>query len=186
VVPYRHILPLAPACSNYLARQFNEACEAVLKHRDAKDRLVKRTVIVLLPALAHYHPEAFVRGYAEAALAHLLAALRDTSKTAPERGTVYVAIGRIALAVRRSERLNHPVLITCFLVQIGGHIAADALRPSLERIMLAVKEGLTVNLRSVFHYFFSISLVSCSLPLLRRAEGEVSLPHFLLMVFSVL
>jgi len=102
---------------------FNELCELVLKYRDHKDRLIRRTVIVLLPRLAHYSPEPFVRGYADIALAHLLTCLRDV-KQIPDRGTPFIAIGRIALAV-------------------GSHLASDGLRSQLERIVAQVRDGLT-------------------------------------------
>lgn len=108
--------------ATFLAPRFNEMCEMILKYRDSKDKLVRRTVIQLLPKLAHFHPEAFVRSYAEIALAHLLACLKDP-KQADNRSVAYAAVGRIALAV-------------------GSHLASDALRPQLERIVDVVREGL--------------------------------------------
>ena len=108
----------------FMASRFNDTCEMVLRYREHKEKLVRRTVIVLLPRLAHYHPEAFLRSFAEVTLIHLLNSLRDP-KQAAERGTAYVAVGRVALA-------------------IGPHLASsEVLRPQLERIVAVVREGLT-------------------------------------------
>jgi hypothetical protein len=105
--------------------RFHEACDLVLRYRDARHPLVRRTVVVLLPRLAHYYPDAFLRGgYAQVTLAQLLGALRDPRQAA-ERGTVFVACGRVALAM-------------------GAHMsAAPPLRPLLERLVGAIREGLT-------------------------------------------
>jgi len=117
----------------FMAPKFNEICEAVMKHKDSRDRLVRRSVIVLLPRLAHFLPEAFARAYAEVALAHILSVLRQQTEPQAlqrgaqvDRGVCYVALGRIALAV-------------------GSHLSADALRPQLERIVSALREGLTAS-----------------------------------------
>ena len=107
----------------FMGPRFSEFAELVLRYRDSKDKHVRRSVLMLLHKLAHFHPEAFVRGgHADAALTHVLSILRDP-KAGEERGAAYVTAGRIALA-------------------IGPHLASEGLRPQLERIVAVVREGL--------------------------------------------
>lgn len=44
-----------------LAR-FKEVCDTVLKYKDNRDRLVRKTVITLIPLLSNFCPDAFIRG----------------------------------------------------------------------------------------------------------------------------
>ena len=80
----------------FMLPRFGEVCDAVLRYRDHRDRLVRRTVIALIPRLANYAPDAFVRGYLGTCLAHLIQSLKHTSK----RATAFIAMGKMSLAVK--------------------------------------------------------------------------------------
>jgi len=76
-----------------LAR-FKEVCDAVWKQREYRDKDVRETVIMLLPQLAAFCPEAFVRGYLDICLQHII----DTiNKGNTKRGLAYIALGEMAL-----------------------------------------------------------------------------------------
>ncbi len=83
---------------------------------------VRRTVIALLPRLAHFQPELFISAYLDKALAHLLASL----KASTERPTAFMALGSVAVAV-------------------GDHKCVDALSSQLEEIIALLKDGLTAK-----------------------------------------
>jgi len=100
--------------------RFTAVCDLVLKYRHSKDRLVRRTVIALLPRLASFMPNAFASGYLRDSLEHLLRALGNSN----ERATAFVAVGRVALAVSKVE---------------GG---IDILRPHLPHIIKQIHDGL--------------------------------------------
>jgi phosphatidylinositol kinase/protein kinase (PI-3 family) len=115
-------LPLDSFTNSFLMPRFNEMCDSVLKYRESKNKFIRRCVIILLTRLAHFHPESFVRLYADSSLAFLLVCLKDP-KLDGERGVSLVAVGRISLA-------------------IGGYLASDALRPKLDRIIDCVRAGM--------------------------------------------
>ncbi|RYE99835.1 MAG: hypothetical protein EOO41_00480, partial [Methanobacteriota archaeon] len=107
-----------------ISQNFAGVCNLVLRQTESKEKLIRHAVITLLPRLAHFQPEAFVRRFADPAFTHLLGCLRD-ARLQTERGTAFAAVGRIALAV-------------------GNRLVSDELRPQLERIIAVVKDGLTV------------------------------------------
>jgi hypothetical protein len=81
---------------------------------------VRRTVIALLPRLAHFQPEAFISGYLSKVIAHLIAALKGST----DRPTAFMALGSVAVAV-------------------GPHNCGDALYSQLDDIVALLKDGLT-------------------------------------------
>jgi hypothetical protein len=79
----------------FMLARFKEVCDTVLKYRDHKDRLVRKTVIELLPLLAAFCPEAFVRGYLSQCMEYLIETLRGGHI----RDAAYLALGEMAVAV---------------------------------------------------------------------------------------
>nr|CCA19196.1 PREDICTED: similar to fkbprapamycin associated protein putative [Albugo laibachii Nc14] len=63
----------------FMIPRFHQVCETVLLYREAKDKLVNRTVCLLLPQLASFCPEAFVRYYLEDTVQHLLKQIETCS-----------------------------------------------------------------------------------------------------------
>jgi len=80
----------------FIIPRFSEICDTIIRHKDHKDMLVKRTVVALLPALAEISPFAFVDGgYLDVALAHLL----DLVEKSNTRGDAFLSLGKLAVAV---------------------------------------------------------------------------------------
>jgi len=129
----------------FMLARFKEVCISVLKFKSHSNRLVRETVIALLPKLAHFESEAFVRLSLEDSLQHIIATLKSSSST---RGTAYIALGEMALAVK-------------------DHIA-----PRLDECMELVKEGLS-NRRNKAFANDALQCVS----MLARAVGPKLVPH---------
>eukprot|EP00457_Paulinella_chromatophora_P000061 gb/GEZN01000061.1/.p1 GENE.gb/GEZN01000061.1/~~gb/GEZN01000061.1/.p1 ORF type:complete len:2707 (+),score=463.21 gb/GEZN01000061.1/:107-8227(+) len=129
----------------FMLSRFKEVCTCVLDFMSHPDRLVRETVISLLPKLAHFEPEAFVRGYLDVCLKHIITILKSSSAT---RGTAYLALGEMALAVKSN------------------------IKPQLKTCVELVKEGLS-NKRSKQ---FSESALTC-LAMLAEATGSDMLPY---------
>jgi hypothetical protein len=62
--------------------------------QDNRDKLIKRTVITLLPKLAAANPESFVNHYRHTCINHLLTVLRRGDG---DRPTAFIAVGEMAL-----------------------------------------------------------------------------------------
>ena len=80
---------------DFMVPRFNEICSTVLKYRTHRDALVRCTVIAIMPRLAKFSPDAFVRGYLDECLESLLASTKRSS----ERSAAFMSIGKLALAV---------------------------------------------------------------------------------------
>ncbi|ETV93394.1 hypothetical protein, variant 2 [Aphanomyces invadans] len=83
---------------SFMVPRFREVCDIVLCYKDAKDKLVARSVCLLLPQLAAYCPDAFVRHYLSICVAHLMKRV-TTFLSVSERGIAFLALGELALAV---------------------------------------------------------------------------------------
>ena len=66
---------------HFMHTHYGEICEMVLKYRNSRDKLIRHTVISLLPSLAQLLPDSFVRfSWAEISLNHLLTVLESPHK----------------------------------------------------------------------------------------------------------
>lgn len=79
----------------FMLARYREVCDTVLRFRDSKEKLVRRAVITLLPRLAAFAPERFVRSYLKHAIEHLLGVLALPA----ERGAGFTAIAETATAL---------------------------------------------------------------------------------------
>ena len=118
---------------SFMEPRFDNVCELVLKYRQSKDRLVRRSVLSLLPRLASFMPHSFASearstSYLRESLDHLLRALGNTNERAP----AFLAVGRVALAVSKVE---------------GG---IDVLKPHLPHIVKQIHDGLQKRKANAF------------------------------------
>ncbi|CAN6610146.1 serine/threonine-protein kinase Tor2p [Trichomonascus vanleenenianus] len=90
---YRELLRSA---GMFMQPKYTEVCEIVLKYKDYKDPLVRRTVVTILPCLSSYNPMEFTKRYLVDSMAHLIGQL----KRERDRSLVFEAIGQIATSVR--------------------------------------------------------------------------------------
>lgn len=77
----------------FMHKRFKESCDRILKYREHRDKLLRRTVIRLLPKLAASHPESFVLNYRHTCINHLLSTLKKDS----DRGPCFIALGELAI-----------------------------------------------------------------------------------------
>ncbi|KAK9433284.1 armadillo-type protein, partial [Lipomyces doorenjongii] len=99
----------------FMQKYYDDVCETVLKYKDHRDNLVRRTVLVMMPNLASYNPNDFASKYMHKCMLHLLGQLKKDR----ERNQVFQSIGKIAGAVRSN------------------------MGPYLDAILTNVKEGLS-------------------------------------------
>ncbi|KAI8593944.1 armadillo-type protein [Geranomyces variabilis] len=82
----------------YPQEQYKALCESVLKYKDHRDKLVRRTVILMIPNLAQFDPTDFVAAYMNGCMAYLLSQLKKDR----ESSAAFIAIGKVAIAVGSS------------------------------------------------------------------------------------
>jgi serine/threonine-protein kinase mTOR len=103
----------------FMHERYKEVCEVILRHRDHKDGLIRRTVVSLIPRLAEYNPDEFVSSYLHNCMGYLLGQLKKEK----DRSAAFIAIGHVSIAVSSN---------------ISGY---------LDNILASVKDALVIAVR---------------------------------------
>ncbi|KAL2265936.1 hypothetical protein VTJ83DRAFT_5288 [Remersonia thermophila] len=103
----------------YMQDHYDEACDIVFRHKDARDPAIRKTVIFLIPDLANYAPTEFGEKYLHKFMVYLSGMLKKEK----ERNDAFLAIGNVANSVKSS------------------------IAPYLDGVLLYVREGLSVQSR---------------------------------------
>jgi FKBP12-rapamycin complex-associated protein len=62
--------------SKFLDGRFVEICEIVLRYKEHREHLIRRTVMIMIPDLAKFEPDAFVESYFDHSMVYLLGQLK--------------------------------------------------------------------------------------------------------------
>ncbi len=92
----------------FMRERFPEVCQTILKYKSNPNRLIRRTVIMLLPRLAAYFPDQFVQNYLPLCMDYLLDTLKKlTDANLLNFGShALIAMGEIAtVRVGRADLL---------------------------------------------------------------------------------
>ncbi|KAK8078846.1 armadillo-type protein [Apiospora phragmitis] len=103
----------------FMQDHYMEACEIVYRHRDHRDTIIRKTVVVLTPDLANYAPSEFSHQYLHKFMVYLSGMLKKDK----ERNDAFLAIGNIANSVK------------------------SAIAPYLDGVLIYVREGLSIQSR---------------------------------------
>lgn len=109
----------------YLQDRYIEICDSIMKYKDHKESLIKKTVINLIPDLATFNSTDFSSIYLNTWMNHLLSQLKKEKEKSSGKNNVklaFIAIGKISLAI------------------------GSALGPFLDPIFASMKEGLSLKL----------------------------------------
>ena len=80
----------------FMQSRYSETCELVLRYKDSKDVLVRRTVLSILPDLAKYNRVEFTKKYLSDSMSHLISQFKKER----ERALVFLSIGKIGFEVK--------------------------------------------------------------------------------------
>jgi serine/threonine-protein kinase mTOR len=157
----------------FMDGRFGEVCEIVLRYKEHREGLVRRTVIALIPELAQFDPDAFVSAHLSTCMTYLLSQLKKEK----ERSFAYVAIGKVAIAVGRNIALYLDAILASIteslLTKGKGRAAAEVQVPVYQCIsMLAIAVGptLTKHMHELLDYMFAGGLTES----LRQALVDLS------------
>lgn len=138
LLTYRELLLKA---GMFMHERYKEVCEIVLRFKDHRDNLIRRSSITLIPILAAYNPEDFVSLYLHKCMLYLQTQL----KRERERSVSFLAIGQVAIAV------------------------GSNMNPYLDPVLQSIKEGLSVkgrrNATSDASHFQCISMLATAVGL---------------------
>ncbi|KAK0707622.1 phosphatidylinositol 3-kinase-like protein [Lasiosphaeris hirsuta] len=103
----------------YMQDHYQEACDIVFRHKDARDPAIRKTVVLLIPDLANYAPTEFASSYLHKFMVYLSGMLKKEK----ERNDAFLAIGNVANSVK------------------------SAIAPYLDGVLIYVREGLSLQSR---------------------------------------
>ncbi|KAK3316631.1 phosphatidylinositol 3-kinase tor2 [Apodospora peruviana] len=103
----------------YMQSHYQEACDIVFRHKDARDPTIRKTVVLLIPDLANYAPTEFATTHLHKFMVYLSGMLKKKE----ERNDAFLAIGNVANSVK------------------------SAIAPYLDGVLIYVREGLSLQSR---------------------------------------
>jgi FKBP12-rapamycin complex-associated protein len=103
----------------FMQEHYQEVCEIVFRHKDHREAVIRRSVVLLIPELANYSPSDFAQTYLHKFMIFLTGMLKKDK----ERNDAFLAIGAVANAVK------------------------SAIAPYLDGILTYVREGLSTKAR---------------------------------------
>lgn len=80
----------------FMQDKYGATCELVLRYKDSKEVLVRRTVLSILPDLAKYNRIEFTKKYLSDSMTHLISQFKKER----ERALVFLSIGKIGFEVK--------------------------------------------------------------------------------------
>lgn len=92
----------------FMTPKYKETLNSILKLKDHRDQLIRRTVVDVIPSFASYDPQMFTKEYLDEAMAILL---NHMNTKGVDKNLAFLAIGRISVSVRsRMAVYLEPVL----------------------------------------------------------------------------
>lgn len=102
----------------FMLARYREVCDTVLRFRESKEKLIRRAVISLIPKLAAFAPERFVRSYLKQSTQHLLSVLLSTS----DQGAGFSALAEMISSLAVAGVAGHMKTPDNFLKPIATQI----------------------------------------------------------------
>jgi FKBP12-rapamycin complex-associated protein len=142
----------------FMMDKYKTVADIILKYWNLNNRLIKQTVISLLPVLARYNKSAFTQTYLPTIMSQLLAALKRDN----ERAHAFIAVGKIALAITDhiKEYLDPIIAVvksSLATVRSRAQICNEALT-CLSMLATAVGPALQPYVKELLTPMFSVGL----------------------------
>ncbi|PNF25178.1 Serine/threonine-protein kinase mTOR, partial [Cryptotermes secundus] len=103
------------ACRQLMTERFDDVCKDVLTQRNSRSPHVHHTLLEILPRLAAFNKEKFVKTHLNTSMQYLLLSLRGREK---DRSTAFTTIGLIALAVEEDIKPYLPRIMEVIRVSL--------------------------------------------------------------------
>ncbi|ORZ30937.1 armadillo-type protein [Catenaria anguillulae PL171] len=137
----------------FMDPKYKEICDVLLRLKDHKDGLIRRTVILVIPTVASFNASAFEL-YLSRFMTHLIAQL----KRERDRSAAFIAVGKVALAVESSMKdfLEDVIKVIRESLMLKGKARNEApVFQCVSMLATSVGQALTKYLLDVLDLFFS-------------------------------
>ncbi|KAK6543250.1 phosphatidylinositol kinase- protein kinase tor1, variant 2 [Orbilia ellipsospora] len=155
LLAYRELLLRA---GMFMHDRYRDVCELVLKYKDHRDVLIRKSVVTLIPILAAYNPDEFVSSY----LHHCMMHLQSQLKKERDRSVAFVAIGQVAIAVGSSMNPYLEAILQCIKDGLSNKSRRAPVEPAyfqcISMLATAVGLALTKHIQELLSLIFNCPL----------------------------
>lgn len=164
------------SCRQILVAHYKEICDVVMENRSSKSVYVQQAIALLLPRLAAFKRDVFVKDYLPSTIAYLL---RSPKRT--ERYSSHVTIGFVAVAVETDiERYIKPIMDTIKAALPAKDIVGKkkqyvdpAIFSCITLLSFAVKSKITEDIKEILDQMISTGLSPALTVCLRELSDNI-------------
>ncbi|CAD7080067.1 unnamed protein product [Hermetia illucens] len=146
-----------------LTDHYEEICEKVMDQRNSRSFYVQQALLNILPRVAAFNREAFVRKHLDTTVYYLLNILKGKEK---DRNAAYVTLGYIAVAVENDIEKHVRSIMETIKVALPARDTPSKRKPTLDPAVFtcitllahAVKSGITEDIREILDSMFATGL----------------------------
>eukprot|EP01117_Protostelium_nocturnum_P014316 TRINITY_DN5444_c0_g1_i3.p1 TRINITY_DN5444_c0_g1~~TRINITY_DN5444_c0_g1_i3.p1 ORF type:complete len:2209 (+),score=787.54 TRINITY_DN5444_c0_g1_i3:161-6787(+) len=145
--------------SDFLKDRYQDIAQTVFKHRDNRDKLIKKTVVLVIPRLASFSPEEFIKNYLDLSINHLVA---SSKKDTDAKKVSFIAIGDISVVVKDSIRPHLDAIMSSVRIALqpkvkGIHCASEAVT-CIAKLSTAVGSAMRDSINELMEPIFASGL----------------------------
>ncbi|CAO3647953.1 unnamed protein product [Mucor fragilis] len=143
----------------FMTDMYKDVCDITLRLKDARDALIRKTVVSIIPTLACYDPATFSELYLHKSMSHLLNLLRKSN----EKRDAFIAIGQVAIQVKSNMSPYLDATLTCIkeALMVKGRQRKEnesAIFTCISMLATAVGQALTKYLHDLLDLMFHCGL----------------------------
>ncbi|KAK0702845.1 target of rapamycin [Apiosordaria backusii] len=142
----------------YMQAHYQDACEIVFRHKDARDPAIRKTVVLLIPDLANYAPAEFTATYLHKFMVYLGGMLKKDK----DRNDAFLAIGNIANSVKSGITPYLDSILTYIVeglsVQSRKRNSVDPVFDCISRLAVAVGQTMSKYMDALLDPIFACEL----------------------------
>lgn len=177
----RHHLSIneSPTCRQIIMDYYHEICERVLEQKSTKSTYVQQSLLNILPRLAAFNREEFVRKHLKNIVSYLLTTLNRKEKA--DRNIAFITLGFIAVAVDKNiEVYINKIMdvIKASMPQKDGTLKKKSTMDASVFICItllshAVKNGISKDIKDLLEPMFSTGLTPALTICLREVAENI-------------
>lgn len=177
----RHHLSIneSPTCRQIIIDNYNEICERVLEQKSTKSTYVQQSLLNILPRLAAFNREEFVRRHLKNIVSYLLTTLREKKN---DRNIAFITLGFIAVAVEKNIEVYISKIMEVIKASLPQRDAgAKKKMTSLDASLFicitllghAVKNGISKDIKDLLEPMFATGLTPALMICLRELAENI-------------
>ncbi|CAH1772250.1 unnamed protein product [Owenia fusiformis] len=166
-------------CKKLMEDKFSEICKLVLRHRNTRNSFIQQSLLAVLPRLAAFQPQVFVKSYLGETMAYLLGCL----KRERERSVAFQAIGLIAVSVHTDINRHLPKIMEVIKVSLPAKdmptkrhksfVVDPAVFTCISMLAKAVGPAITVDVKALLEPMLAVGLSPALTAALRDLATQI-------------